>query len=455
MIGLMRDSAAGRGRAVPETAAEVDPEGPASDPGREIYALVRDLFPICRSITGDGVRRTLRHIQGILPGLRIHEVPSGTKALDWTVPDEWNIADAFIADESGRRVVDFREHNLHVVGYSEPVDRVMDLEELDGHLYSLPELPTAIPYVTSFYARRWGFCLRHEQRQSLAPGRYHVKIDSRLEPGSLTYGEILLPGSSEAEIFFSTNVCHPSLANNELSGPAVATYLAREIAARPDRRFRYRFVFIPETIGSLVVLSRHLDELRRHVVAGFNVVCVGDERHYSFLPSRLGNTLADRVARHVLRHHAPDHVSYEFRERGSDERQYCSPGADLPVVSIMRSRYGTYPEYHTSLDDLRFVSPAGLSGSFRALMKCVDALEANRRYRTTCVGEPQLGRRGLYPSISRNLLPDHQRMLLNLLAYSDGDHDLIEIAEILDRPVEDLLPGVRQLAECDLLEALD
>lgn len=417
--------------------------------GHEMHALVARLFPICRSITGDGVRETLKILSEYVPW-QIHEVPSGTRVFDWTVPQEWNVRSAYIDDEQGNRVIDFDRHNLHLVGYSTSVDVWLTREELDKHLYSLPEQPDAIPYVTSYYHPRWGFCLAHNDRLRLKEGRYHAVINSELKNGSLTYAEWILPGRVQQEVFLSSYVCHPSLANNELSGPVVTTFLARWLAGAP-RKYTYRIVLVPETIGSLTYLSRNLEMLRKKVIAGFNVSCVGDDRAYGYVASPYGDTLADRVIHCVLSGSRPGFQTYSFLDRGSDERQYCSPQAGLPMVCVVRSKFGEYPEYHTSLDDLSLVTPAGLSGGYEVLRECVELLERNTKFRMGCVGEPQLGKRGLYPTLSTKESGATVRTMMDLLAYADGRNDLIDVSQRIGVPVQQLYPILEELVRADLL----
>lgn len=421
------------------------------DTGAEMYGWAQDLFPIHRSITGAGVRETLAYLANLLPGLVVHAVPSGTQAFDWTVPDEWTIRDAYIADDAGHKVIDYNKHNLHVVGYSEPVDTWLSLAELDEHLYSLPEQPDAIPYVTSYYNRLWGFCLPHHQRKALPSGRYHVVIDSDLKPGVLNYADLILPGKEDSEILLSTYICHPSIANNELSGPVVTAALAQWLQSLQNRRFTYRIVFVPETVGAIVYLSKNSGHMMQKTAAGFEISCVGDDRAYSFLPSRKGGTLADRVAEQTLKQHGIDYARYSFLDRGADERQYCSALIDLPVVLVMRTKFGSYPEYHTSLDDLSVISPAGLEGAFNILQSCLQALEANYVYKATMPCEPQLGRRGIKPTLStKNVVVP--RTLMNVLAYADGQTDLLAISEIIGVDMMECAAAAVRLEQEGLLE---
>ena len=425
-----------------------------SEIGRDMYSLAAELFPINRSLTGQGVRDTLSIVKRELPELRLHQVPTGTRACDWTVPDEWNISEAYIENEEGKRILDFREHSLHVLGYSEPVDSWFDLRQLQDHLYSLPEQPDAIPYITSYYKRRWGFCMTHNQRQSLAEGKYRAFIDSSLGPGVLDFADLLIKGRSQEEILFSTYICHPSMANNEVSGIVLAVFLAKFLMRQQPLNYSYRFVFVPETIGSIVYISQNLEKLKKNVKAGFVLTCVGDDNNCSFIPSRLGGTLADRVALHVLNHHAKNVRRYTFLDRGSDERQYCSPGVDLPVVSMPRSKYGDYPEYHTSLDNMDFVSPEGFHGAFDIHTKCILVLENNFFYRVQTLCEPQLGKRGLYPTISTKKFNPDVRNMMNLIAYSDGRHDLLDIAETIGADAVSLLPLLEKLMKANLVKSV-
>ncbi len=418
--------------------------------GKLMYGWVADLLPVKRSLSGPGVRETLNYIKEILPDLECHEIASGSKAFDWTVPYEWTLRDAFVENEAGKRVIDLADHGLHILGYSEPVDRWMDLEELSTHLYSIPDQPNAIPYMTSYYERRWGFCLSQRHRETLAPGRYRAVVDADLSPGVINYADLILPGREDREVVFSTYLCHPQMASNELSGIAVTMALAHWLVDR-ERRFTYRFIFVPETIGAIIYLSKHLTHLKQRVHAGFVVTCVGDDRTYSFMPSRTGGTVADRVALGVLKAFVPKFDHYSFLERGSDERQFCSPMVDLPVVSIMRSKYGNYPEYHTSLDNLDFVSANGLAGAYSVYQACIRALEANAIYEPVFPCEPQLGKHGLYPTLSTKESRQKVRAMMNFLAYCDGKTDLFEISEIIGENIEKCLESVQTLSEANVI----
>jgi len=370
--------------------------------GEDIYNLIKKLFPINRSITGKGFRKSLRIIQEYVPNLKIKSIKSGERCFDWTVPKEWDVKDAYIEEyPTGKKIVDFKDNNLHLVSYSIPVEGIFSFEELEKHLHYRKDLPDAIPYVTSYYKEYWGFCLTYNQFKTLDKSKkYKVVIKSKLFEGKLNYGEVILKGKSKKEIFFSTYLCHPSMANNELSGPALATFLIKYLQEKENRKYTYRFIFIPETIGSICYLSKNLKKMKKNIIAGFVLTCVGDEGKFSYIPSRYGDTLADKVALNILNHHTNGFKKYSYLDRGSDERQYCSPGIDLPVCSVMKSKYGEYKEYHTSLDNLDFVSAKGLEESFNIYTKIIEVLENNNFYKTTVLCEPQMGKRGLYHQIS-------------------------------------------------------
>ena len=400
--------------------------------GYDMHKWAVDLFPICRSIAGEGVRDTLGYIKTLIPELVIYNVESGKKVFDWEVPNEWSVKDAYIEDEDGNRVVDFKYNNLHLVSHSEPVDLIIGRDELNGYLHSLPELPDAIPYVTSYYQKSWGFCLSENQRKTLQRDKYHVFIDSELKPGFLNYGELLIPGGSDKEVLISTYICHPSMANNELSGPVVVTALVRWLLSQNERRFTYRIIFAPETIGSIIYIQENLAHLKKKVIAGFNITCAGDDRCYSYLESRYGNTYADQVAKYALQTYTQKHKQYSFLERGSDERQYCSPMVNLPMVTLMRSKFGTFKEYHTSLDDLNLVTPKGLAGSLNLITTCTYLIENDITFLPKFPCEPNLGKRGMYPLVSTKDTRQTVKNMMNVLAYCDGQNSLLDIAEIID-----------------------
>lgn len=420
--------------------------------GNEIHNLAKKLWPINRSLTGDGVRDTLAILKSICNRMTIHEVPTATKVFDWEVPKEWRVKEAYVITPDGEKILDFATNNLHLLGYSTPIEAEIDLEELEQHLYSLPDQPDAIPYITSYYKERWGFCITHNQRQKLKKGKYKILINSELFNGSLTYGEILLPGKSNKEVFLSTYVCHPSMANNELSGPCVSIYLAKWIESVLDREYSYRIVFIPETIGSITYLSKNLLEMKQNIFAGFNITCIGDERGYSYLPSRHGNTISDIIAKHVLRWTDPNFIEYTWSDRGSDERQYCAPGIDLPIVSIMKTKYAQYPEYHTSLDDLEnVVTPKGLNDGYNILKLAIEALENNCIIKTSVLCEPQLGKRGLYPTVSTKEANKAVRTMMDLISFADGNLSLLEIADRCKTPIWNLYEIVEKLVAHEIL----
>lgn len=431
--------------------------------GERIYSLANKMFPICRSITGKGVRDTLTILRDYVNtytenrvekvNFEIYNVPSGTEVFDWTVPKEWIIREAYIEDEKKNKVIDFKKNNLHVMGYSIPVDSWVDIEELKEYIYTQPEQPDVIPYVTSYYKERYGFCMSENQKMNLCPGKYHMYIDSKLVNGNLTYGEVVLRGKSKKEIFFSTYICHPSMANNECSGPALLAELICYVLSLPKREYTYRFVFIPETIGSITYLSQNLTYMKRYMTAGFNLSCVGDERDYSIVESRYGNTLSDRVLKNVLSYRGK-FKKYSFLKRGSDERQYNAPGVELPVVCYCRSKFGEYPEYHTSADDMTIISPEGFQGSYDVMVQVIQALEYNRKYKVSVLCEPQLGKRGLYPTISQKGSYDEVTAMTDFIAYADGRNDLIEISDIIGVPVKTLIPIIRKLTENNLLKSV-
>ncbi len=396
--------------------------------GQEMYQFISDVYPICRSITGNGFRETLQHIERLIP-LTVHEVPTGTAVFDWTVPKEWNIRDAYIKNAQGERVVDFQQSNLHVVSYSVPVKARMSLDALRKHLFTLPDYPDWIPYRTSYYQENWGFCLSHNQLLALSDGEYEVCIDSSLTEGHLTYGEYYLEGETTDEVLLSCHACHPSLCNDNLSGVALVTFLAQHL--RPlARRYSYRFLFIPGTIGSITWLAFNETQVSK-IKHGLVVVCVGDSSHFTYKKSRQGNAEIDQAVAHVLKNSGKKHEIIDFFPYGYDERQYCSPGFNLPVGCLMRARHGCFPEYHTSADNLDFVRPEYLAESLATYLSVLQVLEHNKRYlNLNPKGEPQLGKRGLYRAIGGQ--KDHkgaELAMLWVLNLSDGQHTLLDIAE--------------------------
>jgi len=417
-----------------------------------MFSWAKDLFPINRSLTGPGVRETLQYIKKLIPDLKINSIKSGTKCFDWQIPNEWFPKEAWVKSLKGDTIIDFKNNNLHLMGYSKPVNKKVNLTELNKHLYSLPKQPNAIPYVTSYYKKQWGFCIKHKDRKKLKKTNYHVYIDSELKPGVLNYGEIILKGKSSKEILLSTYICHPSLANNEISGPVVTTSLAKWIKKFKNRKYTYRIVFIPETIGSIAYISKNLKKLKQNVIAGYNITCVGDNNTYSYLPSRNENTFADKVALNILNSIDPNFKKYTWLDRGSDERQYCAPGVDLPVVTLCRSKFVEYPEYHTSLDNLDFISAQGLQSSFELFKKIIENIEINEFPKNLFLCEPHLSSKNLYPSLSIKDEYKNTKKIMDIITYCDGYNDLFDISNKINTPVWILKNHIKILKKKKILK---
>ena len=403
----------------------------------QMLKWAKDLFPIYRSITGDGTRMTLSYFEKINPEFRRLKFKTGQKVFDWEIPKEWNIKDAYLEHESGERYAEFKKCNLHIVGYSKPVNKKISKKELLNYIYTQKDQPDSIPFVTSYYKERWGFCLSENQKNKLPDGNYKVIIDSDLKNGNLELSDAIFKGKTKKEIFFSSYICHPSMANNELSGPVLLNAIMHYIKSNyPKSKFTYRFVLLPETIGSIAYLSKFMKVMQSNMICGFNLTCVGDERAYSYVGSRKGNTLADDAIEAAL-FGLSNVKKYSYLDRGSDERQYCAPGIDLPVCCFSRS-YIEYPEYHTHKDNFNVVTQKGLEGSFNVVKKIIDAIELELYPKTTMFGEPNLGKRGLYPTLSQKGKYDNTRLRMNLIAHSDGMNNIFKIAKLLKEPLDKL-----------------
>lgn len=419
----------------------------------QIMDLFDRLWPLPRSLTGPALRETLNILNELVP-ITQHNYPTGMQCFDWQIPNEWTIRDAWVKNKRGEKLIDFKVNNLHVLGYSQPVSGLIPRAELLEHFYTLPDLPEAIPYLTSYYQERWGFCLPHERLAEFSDDEYDVLVDADLGPGNLTIGEGRIQGQTDREILLSSYVCHPSLANNELSGPIVQTYVYQYLLQRQQPlKYSYRFLYLPETIGSIVYLSQHGDELKAKLEAGYVVTCIGDDAPFTYKKSRRGDSLADRAALNVLAHSGHDYKVLDWFPGGSDERQYGSPGFNLPVGSIMRSMYGTYPEYHTSLDNREFISEQALQASIQLYIDVIETLEANDTYINLVPHcEPQLGKRGLYPTLGAQREKNQSMQKIRyLLAFSDGQHDVLAIADKMKLMGRELASEVETLISNELL----
>lgn len=422
---------------------------------KELESIFDELWPICRSITGNGIRKSFEIFHKIIP-LEIKSIATGKKVFDWEVPREWNISEAYLVDPDGNKIIDFKENNLHILNYSIPFEDELDLEELQGHLYSLEDQPEAIPYVTSYYKERWGFCLSHNQRKNLKPGKYRVVIRTTLTEGELNYGHLVLPSTvgNKKEVLISSYLCHPSMANNELSGPILLAYLYKSLKNLPKREYNYRFVIVPETIGSICFLSEFGNQLKENCIAGLVATCVGDKYSYNYKKSKQGNTSIDKICENLFSF--IDHKNVKIRDffpTGSDERQYCSPGFNLPVGSITRSLYGEFKEYHTSLDNKEFIDFTSLNESLELYLKVILVLENNFTFKNTNPNcEPMLGKRGLYNTVGASRdMAERQKAFMYLLSYSDGSLDLVDIANKANMSCFEIIEYSKELLDCGLL----
>ncbi|VEH95328.1 DUF4910 domain-containing protein [Campylobacter insulaenigrae] len=418
-----------------------------------MYDLACKLFPICRSITGEGFRQSLKILDDAMGGgiLKIHSIKSGTKVYDWEIPQEWKINDAYIITPDGEKICDFKMNNLHVLNYSQGIDQELELEQLQDHLYSIEEYPDAIPYVTSYYQRRWGFCIKHTDKIKLKQGKYKVFIDAKHFDGVLNYADFIIPSTqnNKDEILISSYLCHPSMANNELSSPIVAIFLAKWLLEQKERKYNYRFLIAPETIGSIVYINKHLKYLQKYTKAGFALSCIGDDNAYSLIHSPNENTLSDKVALHTLKSKR-NFKNFNFLDRGGNERQFCAPLVSLPVVGICRTRFGDYKEYHTSKDDLNFISQKGLEGGLEAMKEIILNLEINEIYTNTTICEPNLGKRGLYINYCKR--EGRVENILSFLAYCDGKNDVLDIANKLNLQGYELKDLIEKLKENELIQ---
>jgi aminopeptidase-like protein len=402
------------------------------------YKLAKNvMYPICRSLTGAGTKKTLQIIKREFPKLRIHKVKSKTKVFDWRIPSEWNVKNAFVLDKNNRKIIDFKKNNLHLVGYSIPINRKISKKELFKHLHSLPEQPNAIPYITSYYSKYWGFCISHDEKIKFYKKysnseKFKVVINSSLNPkGNLNYGELVIKGQSQQEILISTYICHPSMANNELSGPIVSMSLINYFNKIKKIKKTLRFIFIPETIGSIAYLSKNLSKLKKKIIGGYNLSCIGDERNHSCMLSKYENTPADKAILEAYKKLKIKFIKYSFLERGSDERQYNSPGINLPISSIFRTKYAKYPEYHTSLDDFNLVTKKGIRGGFTVAKEAIKILLKKIIPQNNILCEPNMGKRNLYPTISTKKSKNKTRIYMDFLQYADGKNDLKDISKLI------------------------